>query len=589
MKKVEKQLRLAMAGNPNVGKSTLFNAMTGLHQHTGNWPGKTVGAAVGRFLWEGWRVECTDLPGTYSLSGSSQDERIAGEAISRGDYDCIIAVCDGSCLERSLILVLQILAQRGNVVVCVNLMDEAEGMGLTVDGAVLARELGVPVVLTHAGDRNGMEHLLHHAQLVAEGQTPPPRTVDDPVQQAQTIAARCVSAAPPTPLTLRREWWDRLLVSRYFGIPILVLVLLAIVCITVWGANIPSALLARCFDWGYGMLIDVCEGLPGWLSGLLVDGVYATTARVISVMLPPMAIFFPLFTLLEDVGYLPRMAFLLDHGMRRCGGCGKQALTLCMGLGCNAVGVTGCRILESPRQRLLGILTNAMIPCNGRFPTLMVLGSLLLPQAGAAVLVAASIALGLFGVMASCFVLSRTALKGEQSFFLMELPPFRKPRVGQILVRSLIDRTAKIALRALKMAAPAGAILYLLTSGSLMEPIVGFLQPVGKFFGLNGVILLAFFLSFPANELLLPVVLLGLSAAGTLHQAVALDAAQLSQAGWSSCTVLCTMVLTLFHWPCATTMATIYKETGSFRQTLAAFLLPTGLGLTLCLLIRLCC
>lgn len=318
-----------------------------------------------------------------------------------------------------------------------------------------------------------------------------------------------------------------------------------------------------------------------------MDGMYATSARVIAVMLPPMAIFFPLFTILEDVGYLPRMALLLDRPMCRCGGCGKQALTLCMGLGCNAVGVTGCRIIDSPRERLMAVLTNAMVPCNGRFPTLILLGSLFFPDVGAAFVVAACVVLGVLGAMGTSGVLSRTALRHEQSAFVMEMPPFRRPRIGQILVRSLIDRTLHIALRAVKVAAPAGMLLWILANTPLLGEIAAFLDPAGQLLGMNGIILLAFCLSLPANELLIPVMLMAITGGGNLQSTAGQSGALLLEWGMTWQNAACTMVFTLFHWPCATTLMTVHKETGSKAKTAAAFFLPTAVGVTLCVLLNL--
>lgn len=578
---------VVLAGNPNVGKSTLFNRLTGLHQHTGNWPGKTVQLAYGQTRYHGYELELIDLPGTYSLDGHSQDEQLAAQYLRSNQAQCVVIVCDASCLERNLILALQILRLTQNAILCVNLMDEAETMGIRVDAALLSRRLQIPVVKTSAGRNQGLDALLD--QILRLPEHPPERSQPvhrDCVADAHRIASECVRQVP-TPARLHRKQMDQLLVSRRFGVPLMVLLLFFIVWLTVWGANYPSALLERLFDLGYRLLQTAMKRFPAWLQGALLDGIYATSARVISVMLPPMAIFFPLFTILEDIGYLPRVAFLLDHSMERCGSCGKQALTMCMGLGCNAVGVTGCRIIDSPRERAMAALTNAMIPCNGRFPTLILLGSLFFPGVGSALIVAACVCVGIMGAMATTGILSRTVLPGHSDGFVMEIPPLRRPKVGQILVRSLLDRTFYVAGRALSVAAPAGLLLWILSSTQVLAPIAAFLNPIGNALGMNGVILLAFILSFPANELLIPAVLLILTGATGLSALTGTGEALLLDAGWDQKIALCTMVFTLFHWPCSTTLLTLKKETGSLKQTAAAFILPTAVGCLLCILIRL--
>ena len=434
-----RKITVALAGNPNVGKSTLFNTLTGLRQHTGNWPGKTVGVATGCLTREDTTFEFVDLPGTYALCGGSEEERIASEYITSGQADWVVAVCDGTALERSLILALQVKALMPNFILCVSLMDEAERMGLSIDEKKLSHLLDAPVVLTAAGRKKSIDKLL---QLLSDKPKEPERMETgekDVVLQAESIARRCVSRALQKPQLWRKKV-DRILVSRTWGVAILLGLLMLLVWLTVWGANVPSQMLENLLNNGYDFLQRCFFWMPDFLRGILLDGAYTTSARVLSVMLPPMAIFFPLFSLLEDVGYLPRMAFLLDGGMRRCGGCGKQALTMCMGLGCNAVGVTGCRIIQSPRERLLAILTNAMIPCNGRFPTIILLAGLAFGK-WAPLAVGFCVLVGVMGAMLTSGVLSKTALKHTCSHFLMEIPPLRRPRIGQILVRSLLDRT----------------------------------------------------------------------------------------------------------------------------------------------------
>lgn len=581
--KTVQKTTIALAGNPNVGKSTLFNALTGLRRHTGNWSGKTVDIAAGMLRGGKEAYEFVDLPGTYSLTGHSEDERVAASFIASGSADCIVVVCDGGALERNLILTLQILERAEKVIVCVNLVDEARRQGIFVDGEKLSQMLGAPVVMTSAATGQGMDALLSQIRQSLAAMPPLRKHWDSPIQDAQWIASQCVRYASE-----RKESWrltlDRILVSRRRGIPIMLVLLFLILWLTVWGANYPAMCLERFFDWIYGLLKIAMAPLPTWLTGVLLDGMYATSSRVIAVMLPPMAIFFPLFTILEDVGYLPRMAFLLDGKMRRCGGCGKQALTMCMGLGCNAVGVTGCRIIDSPRERLLAILTNAMVPCNGRFPTLILLAGLFFPRGWAASAVAVCVVMGVLGAMASSGVLSKTALRHAPSVFLMELPPLRKPRVGQILVRSLLDRTIHVACRAISVAAPAGVVLWILANTPLLGGAAALLEPLGKVMGMNGVLLLGFLLSMPANELLIPVVLMILTGAGSLQEIG--GGSQVLQAALTWQMAVCAMVFTVFHWPCSTTLLTVYKETHSVKQTAAAFVLPTTIGMLLCMMLK---
>lgn len=591
--------RVALAGNPNVGKSTLFNALTGLRQHTGNWAGKTVATARGEYSCGGREYQLIDLPGTYSLAAHSQEEAVARDYIESGQADGVVVVCDATCLERNLILVLQVLELTGKVLVCVNLMDEAKRLGIEVDLPALSRRLGVPVVGTAGARQDGLDDLKEAiARLVGEDApaAQPERPPGERVTLAERYAAQVVRSQAADRLRRQRRL-DRLLTSKATGIPLMLLLLGAVVWLTVAGANLPSALLTELFARLGAVLEGWLSAAPEWLRGLLLDGVYRVTAWVVAVMLPPMAIFFPLFTLLEDLGYLPRVAFVMDHAFQKARTCGKQCLTMCMSLGCNACGVTGCRIIDSPRERLIAILTASLVPCNGKFPTLIALitiffvggrAGLLASLEGAALLLG-TLALGAAGTLACSRLLSATVLRGAPSSFALELPPFRKPRVGQVVVRSLLDRTLFVLGRAVSVAAPAGALIWVManvTVGdvSLLARCTGFLDPFARLFGLDGVILMAFLLGWPANEIVLPVMLMAYLAEGSLVEFEDLAAlgALLTQHGWTWVTAVCAMLFSLFHWPCSTTCLTIYKETGSVKWTAASVVIPTLLGLGLC-------
>ena len=583
--KEERKIRAALVGNPNVGKSTLFNSMTGLKQHTGNWPGKTVELITGTVKKGDTRIELTDLPGTYSLQGNSQDEQVTGDYLVSGEADCVVVVCDGNTLERSLILALEIMALSDKVIICINLMDEAQRRGIQIQGELLSQRLNVPVVLTSAGKGHGLETLKSAIEKTAFGPPQLRGEITDVRQKAKELTALCCQENVEKSAQTERRI-DALFASRRFGIGFMVLVLLGIVWLTVWGANTISQGLEWVFEIVYGTLIGYTHMLPAWCQGILIDGVFATVGRVICVMLPPMMIFFPLFTLLENIGYLPRMALLLDPCMARCGGCGRQALTLCMGLGCNAVGVMGCRIIPSPKQRMAAMLTNAFMPCNGRFPSLILLGSLLFPKAGTALVVAACVVMGAVGAMAVSGLLNKTVLRSDENTFAMEIPPFRRPQIGQILVRSLLDRTLQIAGRAIVVAAPAGALLWLVSTTGAMQQLCSLLDPLGVLLGMNGIILTAFLFCLPANELLIPVILMILSGSGSLQAVSGMGLAPLKELMTLQVAV-CTMVFTLFHWPCATTLMTFYRETRSIKNTAVACFLPTAVGMVCCLALNL--
>ena len=383
---------------------------------------------------------------------------------------------------------------------------------------------------------------------------------------------------------------DKLFLRKRTGVPLMLLLLALVFWITAVGANVPSQMLMSVFTKLGATCRSALESSPVWLESLLMDGVFLTVSWVVSVMLPPMAIFFPMFTLLEDCGLLPRIAFQLDGLFRRAGAHGKQALTLCMGFGCNAAGVTACRIIDSPRERLIAILTNNFVPCNGRFPTILLLIAVFLSvgkpwMSGFALFVVIGLSVGM--TLLVSFFLSRTVLKGMPSAFVLELPPFRRPQIGQVLVRSLLDRTIFVLGRAITAAAPAGAVIWLLQripvgDGTLLTQIAMFLEPLGGLMGLSGPILLAFLLGLPANEIVLPILLMFYSQSGMLVEGGSQTGAMLAANGWTWMTAVCAILFSLNHFPCATTLLTIRKETGSCKWTAISFLLPTIIGICLC-------
>lgn len=682
-KKVEYEI--ALAGNPNVGKSTIFNALTGLNQHTGNWPGKTVGSAQGYYEYLGSKIKVVDLPGTYSLLSNSEEEEIARDYICFNNPDLVVVIADATNLERNLNLFFQIAEITEKVILCVNLIDEAKKKDIIIEYNEITQQIGPCVVLATARDNIGIEELKAKVDSEIKGKRSclshikydldieegiyaikdilrAELSIDDEkltwislrfvegnknivnrikeklsirneiMQKAEEIQAQISSREREKPVedaitetlvntaediaskvvkkgseeskkdNLNRKI-DKILVSKITGIPIMILSLLFILWVTITLANYPSQLLTTIFksieEW-----IRVAfssTSMPIWVNGILLDGIYVTVAWVIAVMLPPMAIFFPMFTLLEDLGYLPRIAFNLDSCFKKSCSCGKQALTMCMGLGCNAAGVVGCRIINSPREKLIAILTNVFMPCNGRFPTLIAVASIFIGGSvigGAtgglisALAVTCIIILGVFMTLLTSRILSKTILKGVQSGFILELPPYRKPQIRKVLVRSIFDRTLFVLGRAISVAAPAGIVIWIfanvqVTGGTLLSVCAEFLTPFAGSIGLDGYILMAFILGFPANEIVLPIIIMSYLRAGTI---VGMDSlADLKELlilnGWTLLTAINMMILCLMHYPCGTTLWTIKKETGSFKWTAVAFMIPTIAGIGMCFII----
>lgn len=591
---------VALAGNPNVGKSTVFNALTGMRQHTGNWAGKTVGCACGRCRSAREQYLLVDLPGTYSLQPHSAEEAVACDFVRGGEADAVVVVCDATCLERTLVLALQMHSVTPNTIVCVNLLDEARRKRIRIDLPALQTQLGMPVVGVTARKKKTLRALLDALDAVMAAPQPRPDGAPeagdpaDDVRRAEAICRAAVRRETPE-YAARDRRLDRLLTSRATGYPIMLLGLAAVLWLTIAGANAPSEWLSHFFGWVQGRFSALLIFLhaPPWLQGLLVDGMFRTLAWVVAVMLPPMAIFFPLFTLLEDAGYLPRVAYNLDRPFQACRACGKQALTMCMGLGCNAAGVVGCRIIDSERERLLAVLTNSLMPCNGRFPALIALMTMFFSLSGstltAALLLTAALVLCVGLTFGATWLLSVTVLRGKPSAFALELPPYRAPQVGQVLVRSVFDRTLFVLGRAAAVAAPAGMVLWALAnvhSGgvSLLTRCAAALDPLGRVMGMDGVLLLAFVLGFPANEIVLPIAVMGYLAQGSLSDVPGLAQmhALLTANGWTWTTAVSAVLFFLLHWPCSTTLWTIRRETGSAKWTLLAALLPTALGMALC-------
>lgn len=674
---------IAIAGNPNVGKSTIFNALTGMRQHTGNWPGKTVATAQGYCCTDSAGYVLVDIPGTYSLLAHSAEEEAARDFLCFGGIDGAVVVCDATCLQRSLNLALQVMELCPRTVVCVNLCDEAKRRGIALDLEQLEQNLGVPVVGTSAHDKKTLKRLTAALDRLCSGEYEVNprrlhyiRPVENAISEVEPLLrerfgerlnprwlalrllegdkslaekageylgyglmcqpevatvverGRARLAAEDITLDILRDRIvscitlnseeaadgavdecagcraadrraDKLLTGRVLGFPLMILLLLVIFWLTISGANYPSQLLSAGLTWVGDRLAELMSGAPWWLKGILVDGAYRTLSWVVAVMLPPMAIFFPLFTLLEDSGYLPRIAYNLDKPFQKCHACGKQALTMAMGFGCNAAGIVGCRIIDSRRERLIAMLTNAFVPCNGKFPFILTLTSIFFVGAVgglagsvlSAGIVTALIILGVLMTFAASRFLSATILRGEPSSFTLELPPYRKPQFGRVIVRSMLDRTLFVLGRAAAVAAPAGAVIWVLANvtvdgASLLSICTDFLDPFARLLGLDGVILMAFVLGLPANEIVIPIIIMTYMAQGSLAE---LDlpelAALLTANGWTWRTALCTMLFSLMHWPCSTSLLTVRKESGGWKWAAAAFLLPTCAGMLVCFIV----
>ena len=675
---------IAIAGNPNVGKSTVFNALTGMHQHTGNWPGKTVENATGICKYKDKTIKLVDIPGTYSIMSNSEEEEIARNYICFGNPDATIIILDATCLQRNLNIVYQIMEITPKVIVCVNLLDEAKKKKIHIDLEQLEKILGVPVVGIVARKKKTLNNLLDKVLMIASNEiiTSPNKIeyeeiiedainkINEPIKYTKnnylkrwiclklldgdekiideikknlkikldtqkikknlneikedlnsngipnenirekiitTIINRTEEVSNQI-VTIQEDTYndrdrkiDKILTSKKFGIPIMILFLALILWITIVGANYPSKALSNLFDFLKEKIIIFLEyiRLPIWIKSVLIDGIYTTVTWIVAVMLPPMAIFFPIFTLLEDLGYLPRIAFNLDKCFKKACSSGKQALTMCMGLGCNAAGVVGCRIIESPREKLISMITNSFMPCNGRFPFLITIATVFIggyftgifSSIISAIVVLFVILLGIIMTLLISKILSKTILKGIPSSFVLELPPYRKPQIGKVIVRSIFDRTLFVLGRAVAVAIPAGIVIWVFSNiniagTSILTYVANFLDPFAKLMGLDGYILTAFLLGLPANEIVLPIILMCYMQKGVLVNLEDLNSIGeiLRQNGWTLLTGINVMIFTLLHFPCSTTLLSIKKESGKWKWTFLSFGLPTICGILLCIL-----
>ncbi len=648
--------KVCLIGNPNVGKSSLFNILTHKHQHTGNWTGKTVENEIGYFDYKNISWQIIDLPGTYSLIGESEEEKIASKFITEKNYDVALVVADATNLERSLTLILEVLDITPHVIVALNLMDEAKKRNIKINVKKLSESLFVPVITTSMKENIGLEELCD--ALNAEKNTkqkkithskkvqnyinwlqPKLSKKESPGEALQKLNnvnfQNKLSSKDQKIMNFYRHYltrieimesyqaygkkilkevvnrdgeiekkedkiWNFLLTNPKTSLPCFLILFFFLLFLTIYLSNIPSDWLFRFFQSGESILFQIFSFLPKSILEPLIYGGYRTLYWVVSVMLPPMMIFFPLFSLLEDYGLLPRIAFNLDKPFQACGSCGKQSLTMCMGLGCNAVGVTGARIMENKKMRILSILTNVFMPCNGRFPALIAMISMFFIQdkslIGSILAAFFLLLMILFGILITFLatkLLNYFLFKQDNPIFIIELPSFRKPKVWQTIKNAWKEKAFHVLKRAMIISLPAGLIIYFLSNMqingmSIFQNLVELLNPIGFFFGVDGVILLAFLLGIPANEIVIPILLLGYTSSNMLVEYESLESLKniLVSHGWTILTAINFMILSICHFPCATTILTIKKETKSWFYTFLAIILPTIIGLFLCFLLN---
>ncbi|MBQ4129342.1 MAG: ferrous iron transporter B [Ruminococcus sp.] len=615
-KQKNSEFEIALVGNPNVGKSSIFNALTGLKQHTGNWTGKTVSSATGYYKHKNVQLKVVDLPGTYSLNALSEEEIIAKNYIESEKASCIIIIADATNIERNLNLTLQILSKTSKVILCLNMIDEAQSKGISIDTDELSLQLGIPVINTSAIKKVGFNKLKNTINSLCNNEIKTfdirrikemsdikdnERYTENIYKMCSEISSKCVYKKSSSNNIDSKI--DRVVTSKFTGIAILLALLFLLFWITIVGANYISEILSTLFDYIKIKLQNLLELLyfNQSLISFIVDGIYTTLSWVVAVMLPPMAIFFPIFSLLEDSGFLPRIAFNLDSCFKNCGAHGKQSLTMAMGFGCNACGVVGCRIIDSKKEKNIAILTNNFMPCNGRLPSLIAIISIFIATTYNSFLnsvitsltLLSLITFSVFITLITSKILSNTILKGQSSSFILELPPYRKPQFIKTIIYALKDRALFVLLRAVMVAIPAGALIWCLANikindYSILSYCTDFFEPFGKAIGLDGVIVIAFILGFPANETVIPIMLMAYLSTVTLTDYTSLSelSTLLVNNGWTIITAICFLVICIFHFPCSTTVLTIYKETKSIYLTFLSIIIPTIIGVVLCFIIN---